>query len=238
MWSSLAWLTQAHWACGQVTIKKVIFLPDVQSSQTKTYLSSAAAGCISVYPWNPKSDLPFEKLKPKVKGTCSHRHFTCPVKNCRVQLSSKLPAKHRSHRRMKPSTGSHLPSEDVKDIHSCWLHCLTAAMPDYSRIFRVTKRVRTSMSMNNAQQQLGQVPVAPSVPVVWWLPLQPRRGHLFSRRLDSPPAPTRVPEQQAKAENHCFCSFLFVPLPFCPFTFTSCQSRLLVQIQAKFCNYQ
>lgn len=36
--SPLAWLTQAHWACGQVTIKKVIFLPDVQSSQTETNL--------------------------------------------------------------------------------------------------------------------------------------------------------------------------------------------------------
>lgn len=118
VWSSLAWLTQAHWACGQVTIKKVIFLPDVQSNQTETYLSSAAAGCISAYPWNPKSALPFEKLKPKVKGTYCLRHLTCPVRTCRVQLSSKLPAKHWSCRRMKPSTGSPSPSEDVKDTHT------------------------------------------------------------------------------------------------------------------------
>lgn len=25
---------------------------------------------------------------------------------------------------------SHLPPEDVEDTHSCWLHCLTAAVPD------------------------------------------------------------------------------------------------------------
>lgn len=110
------------------------------------------------------------------------------------------------------------------------------------RIFRVTKSIRISMSINNACQQLGQVPVAPSVPVAWRRPLQPHRGHLFSQHppaaLGSPPARTRVPERQAKAENHCSCSFLFVPLPFCPFTFTSCQSRLPEQIQAKFCNYQ
>lgn len=43
-----------------------------------------------------------------------------------------------------------------------------------------SNRVRTSMSVNNALQQLGQIPVAPSVPGVWWLPLQPRRGHLLS----------------------------------------------------------
>lgn len=109
------------------------------------------------------------------------------------------------------------------------------------RIFRVTKRIRISMSINNACQQLGQVPVALSVPGAWWLSLQPRRGHLFSQHLPQRWAHRRhrhVSERQAKAGNHCFCSFLFVPLPFCPFTFTSCQSRLPEQIQAKFCNYQ
>lgn len=33
-------------------------------------------------------------------------------------------------------------------------------------------------------------------------------------------------------------SLLFVSVPLCPFTFTSCQSRLTKQIQAKFCYYQ
>lgn len=71
------------------------------------------------------------KVKSKSqRDLLSHRHFTCLVRKHRVQLSSKLPAKHWSRRRMKPSTGSHLPPEAVKDTHSCWLHCLTAAMPD------------------------------------------------------------------------------------------------------------
>lgn len=82
---------------------------------------------------------------------------------------------------MKPSTGSHLPPEDVKDTHSCWLHCLTAAVPDYFTTPRSSERIW--MSVNNARQQLVQVPVAPCVPVVWWQPLQPRRGHLCPSTL-------------------------------------------------------
>jgi len=33
--------------------------------------------------------------------------------------------------RMKSSTGSHSPSEDVKETPGCWLHLLTAAVPEY-----------------------------------------------------------------------------------------------------------
>lgn len=55
-------------------------------------------------------------------------------------------------------------------------NCCCAWLFHDPRIFRVAKRVRSSMSMNNACQELEWVPVALSVPVVWWLPLHPAEG--------------------------------------------------------------
>lgn len=214
MWSSLAWLTQAHWACGQVTIKKVIFLPHVQSNQTETYLSSAAAGCISVYPWNPKLSLLFEKLKAEVKGTYSHRHFTFPVRKCRVQLSSKLPAKHWSCRRMKPSTGSHLPSENVKDkqLLAAPFNCCYAWIFHKPRIFGVIKRVRMSMSMKNACYQLSRCLLQGLCPWCGGCHSSPAEGTCFAAPPQRSPAPC-VPERPAKPQitASARCSLFLCP---------------------------
>lgn len=133
--SPLAWLTQAHWACGQVTIKKVIFLPDVQSSQTETNLckipglsTSWLYFCISM-----KSEVgsSLEKVKTESQEDPLNRDVPLPLTKCSARLPTKLPHKLWAFRRMKPNTGSHLPSEDVEEMPSCWLHHLTAAMPEY-----------------------------------------------------------------------------------------------------------
>lgn len=166
----------------------------------------------------------------------------CPVTHPASPPSSETGA----CRRMKPNTGSHSPSENVRETPRCWLRRLTAATPEYFTTPGSSERWRESGSQcpstlhaNRSRRYL-------------LCRARPRRGSCGSspgeggtscpgtlpRRWAHPPAQTRVPEGEAKAENRRPCSFLFVPLPFCPFTFTSCQSRLPEQIQAKFCNYQ
>lgn len=231
--SPCAWIAKAHWACGQVTIKKVIFSSwcTVQSEKSR-YLWNICLQqklAIFLYIHETQSWLSsWKKLKLKFKRTQSPRHFTfTPGKHSTGYSPSfpKAPALELAGE-LSPMLGATREQRMLKSLPVPF-NCCYVWIFHNPRIFRVTKQVRTRVSTQG-------MPPGSMVP-------RCRMGtatlsrHL--RRGDVRAQPG-VPGANARAKNHPPCSFLFVPLSFCPFTFTSCQSRLPEQIQAKFCNYQ